>query len=108
MALTDKHMADIEKYDSKPDKKLVEALYRRIAGVLGRSDAKTVALSDAKEVATVRNGFVKKTLGVEDRDKADKAIESVKEMMKKDRSKNRLTVYYLLTKELKKGSVVKG
>lgn len=107
MALTDKHMADILKYDAKPDKKLVEALYRRLAGVLGRADARTVAMSDPKEVATVRNGFIKKTLGVDKRAKADAAIAAVHAAMKKDRSKSRLTAYYLLTKELKKGSAVK-
>ena len=103
----EKIIADIEKYDPKPDKKLIEGLYRRLAGVMGRADSRTVAMSDPKEVATIRNGFIKKTLGVDKRDKADQAIESVRDMMKKDRSKSRMTTYYLLAKELKKASALK-
>jgi len=104
MAISDKQIKDIEKYDKKIDMKLAEALYRRLAGVLARRDAALVSFTDAKEVSRVRNGFIKKTLGVEDRKKADKALDAVYTMMKKDRAKSRLTAYYLLTKELKKKS----
>ncbi len=106
MAITDKQIADIEKYDKKVNMKLANALYRRLAGALARPDARLVAFGDAKEVARVRNGFIKKTLEVSDRKKADAALEAVATMMKKDRSKSRLTAYYLLAQELRKANKV--
>lgn len=48
-------------------------------------------------VARVRNNFLKKKLGLTDSDAdLDKAIMSAAEKMKGDRTKNRVTVYYLL------------
>ena len=56
-----------------------------------------VSFSDDKEVARVRNNFLKKKLALTDADAdLDKAIDGVREKMKGDRTKNRVTVYYLL------------
>ena len=101
MAMDKKHLEDIKKYDKKPDMELVEALYRRLAGSLARKDARLVAFSDAKEVGRVRRNFVMGRLGVKSKAKADEAIEMVAATMKKDRTKSRLTVYYLLTQHFK-------
>ena len=100
------YIKDIKKYRVKPDEKAVEKLYRRMAGVLGRKDAATVAASDKKELARVKYNFISKRLGVKG-DKADAAIEAVCKKMKKDRQKNRLTFYYLLANELGKVSRLK-
>jgi len=96
-----KYLEDIKKYDKKPDTELVEALYRRLAGALARKDARLVAFSDAKEVGRVRRNFVMARLGITSKTKADEAIMMVAEKMKKDRTKSRLTVYYLLTQHFK-------
>ena len=107
MTIPDKHLKDITKYDKTPDMKLANALYRRLAGAMAKSDARTVAFSDKKEVARVRNGFIKKTLEITDRKKADAALEAVAHTLKKDRSKSRLTAYYLLAQELRRANRVK-
>lgn len=107
MSIPDKHLKDIEKYDKSVDMKLANALYRRLAGVMGKSDARYVAMSDSKEVARIRNGYIKKTLEVTDRTKADEALEAVATKMKKDRSKSRIVAYYLLAQELRRANRVK-
>ena len=106
MAISDKHIADIKKYDKSINMKLAQALYRRLAGAMARRDAALVSFTDTKELSRVRDGFIKKTLGVEDRKKADAALEAVHTMMKKDKSRSRLTVYYLLAQELRKANKV--
>jgi hypothetical protein len=56
-----------------------------------------VSFADKEEVARVRNNFLKKKLGLATSDaELDKAIKLVGDKMKGDRSKNRVTVYYLL------------
>ena len=107
MAIPTKHLQDIKKYDRSVDMRLANALYRRLAGTMARKDARLVAFSDAPEVARVRNGYIKKTLGIADRKKADAACQAVEKRMKKDRSKSRLTVYYLLAQELRRANRVK-
>ncbi len=66
-----------------------------------KKDAETVSGSDAKELATVKNNFLMKKLGLSDGSKLDSAIEKVMgEMGKSNRNKYRAIVYYLLVKEL--------
>ncbi len=101
MAMDKKHLDDIKKYDKRPDMELVEALYRRLAGTLARSDARWVSFTDPKELGRVRRNFVMGRLGVKSKAKADEAIAMVGDKMKKDRTKSRLTAYYLLTQHFK-------
>jgi hypothetical protein len=80
-------------------------LFSKVTKGLGPSiykkDAETVSGSDAKELATVKNNFLIKKLGLSDGDKLDNAIASVIEKMgKSNRNKYRAIVYYLLVKEL--------
>ena len=97
----EKYSADLEKYVSKVNKKLLEKLARRMAPVMARKDAATVACGDSKELERIRVNFVKKKLGVSDIEKGRKAMESVCQTMKKSRAKSRITFYYLLAVELK-------
>ncbi len=94
------YIEDIKKYVDKVDMDLVEELGRRLAGTMAKADARYVATSDKSELARVRKGFVNKTLGVTDNEKADEAIAKVVEMMKGSRTKSRVTFYYLLIQEL--------
>ena len=72
-----------------------DARYCGIA--LQKRDSSLVSFSDDKEIARVRNNFLKKKLALTDADAdLDKAIDDVREKMKGDRTKNRVTVYYLL------------
>ncbi len=69
-------------------------------------DASTVSGSDASELATVKNSFLIKKLGLSDDAKLDEAIASVMETYgKSNRNKYRAVVYYMLTKHFKKESV---
>lgn len=69
-------------------------------------DSSTVSSSDEKELATVKNNFLIKKLGLSESDKLDDAIDSVMETYgKSNRNKYRAVVYYLLVKHFKKASV---
>ncbi len=71
-------------------------------------DAATVSSSDDKELATVKNNFIKKKLGVKSDADADKAIDAAMDKYgRSTKAKYRAVVYYLITKELKKESVYK-
>lgn len=70
------------------------------------ADASTVSGSDESELATVKNNFLIKKLGLSDGPKLDDAIASVMETYgKSNRNKYRAVVYYLLTKHFGKESV---
>lgn len=70
------------------------------------ADAETVSSSDESELATVKNNFLIKKLGLKDGPDLDKAIDSVMETYgTTNRNKYRVVVYYLLTKHFKKESV---
>ena len=80
-------------------------LFTKVTKGLGpsiyKADAETVSGSDAKELATVKNNFLIKKLGLSDGAKLDNAIASVIEKIgKSNRNKYRAIVYYLLVKEL--------
>ena len=62
---------------------------------LRNRDAQLVSATDEKELATVRDGFAAKKLGLPP-DAADAAIKSVVEKMRASRLKQRVTFYYLL------------
>ena len=69
------------------------------------ADAATVSGSDASELATVKNNFLIKKLGLEDSTELDSAIDSVMETYgRSNRNKYRAVVYYLLAKHFKKES----
>jgi hypothetical protein len=101
MADLQKYVDDVAKYTDTVNEELVEVLYKSLAGVLANADAANVSCSDDSELDTVKKNFVEKKLEVTDDERADAAIKEVCEKMKGDRSKNRLTFYYLLTEELR-------
>lgn len=101
MADLQPYIDDIAQYTDTVNEELVEVLYRSLASILGDADAANVACSDDEELATVRRNFIEGKLEITDTEKADAAIATVCEKMQGDRSKNRLTFYYLLTEELR-------
>jgi len=69
------------------------------------ADASTVSGSDDSELATVKNNFLIKKLGLSDSDDLDKGIAAVMEQYgQSNRNKYRAVVYYLLTKHFNKES----
>jgi hypothetical protein len=71
-------------------------------------DACCVSATDPAEVATVKNNFLIKKLGLSDGAGLDSAIAKVMEKYgKSNRNKQRAVIYYMLTKHFKKESVYK-
>jgi len=69
-------------------------------------DASTVSGSDESELATVKNNFLIKKLGLNDGAELDSAIARVIDTYgKSNRNKYRAVVYYMLTKHFGKESV---
>lgn len=94
--------ADVKKYAAKADDAIIAGIVKYCGIALRNRDSSLVAFSDKKELDRVRNNFLKKKLGrTEDDATLDKAIAKVGTKMKDDRTKNRVTVYYLLAAEFK-------
>ena len=92
-------LADVRIYDADADEGVVSKIANYCGIALQSRDGQLVAMADPKECETVRENFLKKKLGLSQSDAVlDEAIQSVRETMKADRTKNRVTVYYLLSK----------
>jgi outer membrane protein OmpA-like peptidoglycan-associated protein len=90
-------LIDVRKYAANADENVVQSVIRYCGIALQSRDGQLVAMSDKKERDTVRENYLKKKLGLTNTDAdLDAAILSVGERMKADRTKNRVTVYYLL------------
>ena len=90
-------LADVRKYVSDADETIVAGIVRYCGIALRTRDASLVSFSDKKETDRVRENFLRKKLALTHDDATlDTAIAAVGERMKADRTKNRVTVYYLL------------
>ncbi len=102
------YVDDIKKYTDSVDMEVVEAITKSLASILENRDASLVSCSDESELETVRTNFIEKKLGITDNDRADEAIKAVCEKMSDDRTKSRVTFYYLLIEELDAKSAYLG
>ncbi|MEP5254610.1 MULTISPECIES: DUF2853 family protein [Winogradskyella] len=102
-----KYAADLkDKCGVTPDMDLLTKVTIGLGPSIYNADSSTVSGSDAKEIATVKNNFLIKKLGLEDSEALDSAIDSVIEQYgRSNRSKYRVVIYYLLTKHFNKESV---
>jgi Protein of unknown function (DUF2853) len=97
------YVADIKKYTSSVNEGAAAGIVKHLGIALRNRDSSMVAGSDPAELARIREGFLKKKLALADDDKKlDAAIASAVEKMKADRTKSRVTVYYLLAEHYKK------
>lgn len=105
--LIKKYAADLkDKCGVTPDMDLLKKVTIGCGPSIYNADSSTVSGSDAKELATVRNNFLIKKLGLEDDAKLDEAIAKVIEQYgKSNRNKHRAVFYYLLTKHFGKEDV---
>lgn len=95
------YQSEMTKLGLNFDANLLTAVTRGLGPSIYKKDAETVSGSDEKELATVKNNFLIKKLGLSDGPKLDAAIASVIEKIgKSNRNKYRAMVYYLLVKEL--------
>ena len=98
---------DVKKYVPNADQKAIAGIVRYLGIALQKRDSSLVAFSDKEEVARVRTNFLKKKLGLTAPDaELDKAVMAIGENMKGDRTKNRVTVYYLLAEHFGKLSAL--
>jgi hypothetical protein len=91
------YAADVKIYAKAMNEEAVAGIVRYLGIALKSADASLVSCSDKTELDRVREKFCKKKLARTEDDAAlDDAIKSVCEKMKADRTKSRVTFYYLL------------
>ncbi len=95
------YLADVKKYDAAVDAAVVDKIVKHLGIALRNRDSSLVAASDQKELDRVRDSWGVKKLGVEAA-AAEAAVAKVAKVMADDRSKGRVTFYYLVAKELGK------
>lgn len=102
-----KYAADLkEKCGVDADMDLLTSVTIGCGPSIYNADASTVSGSDESELATVKNNFLIKKLGLSEGDDLDGAIDAVLEQYgKSNRNKYRAVVYYLLTKHFGKEAV---
>ncbi|WP_111307531.1 DUF2853 family protein [Confluentibacter sediminis] len=101
-----KYAADLkEKFGVTADMDLLTKVTIGCGPSIYNADSSTVSGSNDAELATVKNNFLIKKLGLKDSPDLDKGIEAVMEKYgKSNRNKYRVVVYYLLVKHFKKES----
>lgn len=95
------YLADVKTYDPNADEAVVNKIVKYLGIALRNRDSALVSSSDPQELARVRSGWCAKKLGVDGAD-ADAAIAATAKEMAADRSKSRVTFYYLVAKHLDK------
>jgi outer membrane protein OmpA-like peptidoglycan-associated protein len=97
--MAERWLDDVRKYVADADENVVGAIVKYCGIALQNRDSSLVAMSDAKERTLVRENYLRKKLGLTSPDAVlDEAVIAVGHMMKADRTKNRVTVYYLLAR----------
>ncbi|GLQ21712.1 50S ribosomal protein L15 [Algimonas porphyrae] len=92
------YLAKTQDFDADADNAALLAIEKYLGASLKNKDAKYVSCSDESELDTIVKGFMKKKLGVDDKDAAMEKVKAVCATMKPHRMKNRVTFYYLLAK----------
>ena len=105
--LIQKYASDLrDKCGMSPDMDLLTKVTIGCGPAIYNADASTVSGSDDAELATVKNNFLIKKLGLSDGPQLDSAIASVMETYgQSNRNKYRAVVYYMLTKHFSKEAV---
>lgn len=96
------YLADVKKYDAGANADVVDKIVKHLGIALRNRDSSLVSCTDPEELKRVRDSWVGKKLGVADDAKADAAIEKTCKAMSADNTKNRVTFYYLVAKDLGK------
>ena len=99
--MTTDYLADVKKYDAGADEAIVQKIVRHLGIALRNRDSSLVSASDPTELARVKEKWGEQKCGIGG-DDGDKAIAAAAKAMAADRSKSRVTFYYLVAKELGK------
>jgi hypothetical protein len=89
------YVPDVKKYTATVDEAAVAAIVKYCGIALRRPDSSMVSATHPKEMATVRDGFAAKKLGLT-AEAADNGIKVTAERMKAASRTSRVTFYYLL------------
>ncbi|WP_452597682.1 DUF2853 family protein [Pontimicrobium sp. MEBiC01747] len=102
-----KYAADLkDKCGVEPDMDFLTKVTVGCGPSIYNKDSSTVSGTDESELATVKNNFLIKKLGLADSADLDKAIDDVMEKYgRSNRTKYRAVVYYLLAKHFKKEAI---
>lgn len=102
-----KYASDLnEKCGVTPNMDLLHKVVIGCGPSIFNKDAATVSGTDEKELATVKNNFLIKKLGLKDDAELDKGIDAVIEKYgRSNKNKYRAVVYYLLAVHFKKESI---
>jgi 3-dehydroquinate synthetase len=91
------YIDDVRRYDADATEDAVGKIVKHLGIALAGKDSSLVSASDPSELERVRESWCKRKLGLEHSDEdLDAAIASIMTVMKEDRNKQRVTVYYLL------------
>jgi hypothetical protein len=94
------YAADVKKYAPDCDEAAIKGIVKHLGIALKSNDASMVACSSKSELERVRDSWLKRKLALTNPDaELDAAINEVCERMKADRSKARVTFYYLLAEK---------
>jgi hypothetical protein len=94
------YATDIRKYTAVVDDKAVKGIVKFLGIALKSKDASMVSCSSKDELERVRESFLKKKLKLTQADgDLDKMIKAVCNQTKADRTKHRVTFYYLLAEK---------
>ena len=98
--MTQDWAADVKKYVPSADESAIKGIVRHCGIALQSTDGSLVSCTDKSERDRVRDSFLKKKLALVDPDvELDNAIAAVCERMSADRTKSRVTFYYLLAEK---------
>lgn len=91
---------DISRYTGNVDAKAVQAIVDHLGIALKSKDASRVAVSSRSEMERVRESWLKQKLKLTDSDRdLDASLKAVGAAMKADKTKSRVTFYYLLAEK---------
>lgn len=105
--LIEKYAADIkEKFGEAPDMDFLTKVTIGLGPAIYNMDASKVSGSDDKELATVKNNFLMKKLGLADGPQLLEAINTVIDRYgRSEKNKHRAVIYYMLAKHFNKEGV---
>lgn len=92
------YSADIKRYTSNVNAAAVDSIVKYCGIALRGKDSQFVAMTDSAEIKRVVDGFCAKKLGLA-AGPAEAAVIAAGEKMKADKSKHRVTVYYLVAED---------
>ena len=94
------YASDIKKYTSSVNAAAVESIVKFCGIALRGKDSQYVSMTDDDEIKRVVNGFCAKKLAL-DAKTAEAAVRAVGAKMSADKTKHRVTVYYLVAEHTK-------